>query len=394
MRRFSEIQHQDTIRYNNSKAVIRVLQDNKFEPISRADVAKILEMSPTSITRITASLIELGLIKQEEAFSRGVGRNGINICINKDAFLSLGYAIDCDYLKMSIIDCEYQVVAERICRLSGREHEIDELLQSGQTMLQEICTEENIDISHITCMGISICGTVDYQKGVSRFSPQLGYKNLDIKNRAEKLFGLPVCVDNDIKMALVGATFQSSELKNSDVTYISIGSGVGAGVMYDGKMIRGANNSAGEMGHIMFSLNGRLCSCGKNGCLSAYISESGVVRECNRLGYEITDFSEIMEAYHAGEEWAVSMIEDLTSNMAIAFCDIAYIYNSKYLLVGGNMIVDFPELYEMAKVKFYELINEKFDLDITIKKREFKNNEALGAAYTAQMKYIDKLLTT
>ena len=88
------------------------------------------------------------------------------------------------------------------------------------------------------------------------------------------------------------------------------------------------------------------------------------------------------------------IIDDLTQNMAMAFCNMIYTYNPQYLLVGGNMVVDFPELYEMARVKFLDLINEDFNLDIIIKKREFKNNEAMGAAFVAQEQYIDRLLTT
>ena len=387
-------QHQSVLRYHNSKSVIRIIQENRLNPISRADIAKVLQMSPTSITRIITSLMELNLIKQEEAFSKGVGRNGISLCVNKDAFYSLGFAIDCDYLKVSIIDCERSVIAEDIHRFTEDIYDIDKLLAQGKHMFEQLCRREEIDQEKITCMGISCCGLVDYIDGIAEFSPQLGWKNLDIKGKAEEVFGLPVCVDNDIKMALVGATFQSVEMSNADVTLLSIGSGVGVAVMYKGKMIRGINNAAGEIGHTMFSLNGRICACGKHGCLSAYISEMGVVRQCRSQGHQIEELKGLMKAYHANEEWALEIVDELTKNMAITFCNMIYTYNSQYLLIGGNMVVDFPELYEMAREKFFDLINEDFNLDFVIKKREFKNNEALGAAFIAQEQYIDRILTT
>lgn len=387
-------QHQSALRYHNSKSVIRIIQENRLNPISRADIAKVLQMSPTSITRIITSLMELNLIKQEEAFSKGVGRNGISLCVNKDAFYSLGFAIDCDYLKVSIIDCERSVIAEDIHRFTEDIYDIDKLLVQGKHMFEQLCRREEIDQEKITCMGISCCGLVDYIDGIAEFSPQLGWKNLDIKGKAEEVFGLPVCVDNDIKMALVGATFQSVEMSNADVTLLSIGSGVGVAVMYKGKMIRGINNAAGEIGHTMFSLNGRVCACGKHGCLSAYISEMGVVRQCRSQGHQIEELKGLMKAYHANEEWALEIVDELTKNMAITFCNMIYTYNSQYLLIGGNMVVDFPELYEMAREKFFDLINEDFNLNFVIKKREFKNNEALGAAFIAQEQYIDRILTT
>lgn len=385
-------QHQGMLRYNNSKTVIKVIQQNQFHPISRADVAKILHMSPTSITRIISSLMEMNLIRQEEAFSKGVGRNGINICINKDAFLSLGFALDCDYLKLCIIDCERNTVAETIHQLDGGNYGIEDLLKQGYDIFVQMCIKNRIALESVKCMGVSCCGLINPASGVSRFSPQLGWKNVDIKAEAEKRFGLPVCVDNDIKMALIGATFQSAEMVDSDVAYLSIGSGVGIAVMYNGNMIRGMDNAAGEVGHTLFSLDGRECACGKRGCLSAYISDKGVIRECAARGYEISGMKELMDAYYLNESWAQSMVEDLTANMAIVFCNMIYTYNPKYLLVGGNMVVDYPEIFEQAREKSTELINQDFELNVTIKRREFKDNEALGAAYTAREQYIDNLL--
>lgn len=392
MREFTG-QHQNMLRYNNSKSVIRVIQENKNNYISRADIAIRLQMSPTSITRIIASLMELNLIRQEETFSKGVGRNGINICINKDAFYSLGFAIDNDYLKMCILDGERNSIAEEIQKLANETYKVETLLEKGREMFQQLCETHGILMEKVTCMGISCCGLVEPVKGISRFSPQLGWKNVNIKAQAEKIFKLPVCVDNDIKLALIGATFQSIEMHSADVAYMSIGSGVGVAVMYQGKMVRGINNAAGEMGHMMFSVNGYQCVCGKQGCLSAYISEHGVIKNCCDEAYEIGEFGDLMKYYHQGDSWAVNVIEEVTKNMASAFCNIIYAYNPQYLLIGGNMVVDFPEIYEMAKEKFLDLINLDFNLDIIIKKREFKNNEVLGAAYTAQEKYIDQLLT-
>lgn len=387
-------QHQSALRYNNSKAVIRVIHENRTRPISRADIAKVLQMSPTSITRIITSLMELNLIKQEESFSKGVGRKGINIGINKDAFYSLGFAIDCDYLKICLIDCERAAIAEDMCQVCGDKYDADELLQMGKAMYLRLCERYGISTDQVTCMGVSCCGFIDDRNGIVNFSPQLGWKNVNIKHLAETVFGLPVCVDNDIKMATIGATFQSAEMNNADVVYLSMGSGLGVAVMYQGKMIRGVNNAAGEIGHTMFSQGGRLCTCGKNGCLSTYLSEQGVIRECRSQGHEVKEAGDLMAAYNRGEEWAISMVDTWTTDMATAFCNMIYTYNPKYLLIGGNPVADFPELYEMAKEKFFDQINPNFNLDIIIKIREYKNNEALGAAFTAQEQYIDVLLLT
>ena len=384
---------QSELRYNNSKAVMRFIQENRPEPISRADIAKAVKMSPTSITRIIASLLEHNLIRQEEAFSKGgVGRNGINIGINKDAFLSLGLAIDCDYLKVCIINCDRAVVAEDMCRVDNGQADAWELLRMGAGLFRKLCQSSGISEKAITCVGISCCGLIDSQKGGVLFSPQLGWKNISLKEMAQEIFGLPVCVDNDIKMAVIGATFQSPEMCHEDVAYLTMGSGLGIAVLYQGRIIRGVNNAAGEVGHTMFSKEGRLCACGKRGCLSAYLSEPGVIRECRRQGHDVRETADLMAAFARGEAWAVTMLDTWTSDMATAFSNMIYTYNPKYLLIGGNLIVEFPQLFESAKAKLQELINLDFNLDITVKMRKYNNNEALGAAFTAQELYIDSLL--
>ena len=387
-----EAQRQKEIRDHNMKSVLKIIQSSKGDLISRADIARCLYMSATSITRIITALIKMNLIKQYAPFSTGVGRNGISLKINADAFYSMGFAIDRDYLKVAIINCDKDVVAEKICRLSPDISDFDVVISQGKEIFTELCQSNGIDPQMITGMGISCCGNIDFKKGISRFSPQFQWENVDLKSVAEREFGIPVCVDNDDKMALYGALFQSDELDHSDVVYISIGSGVGLAAMYNGNLARGINNAAGEIGHTMFSLNGRLCSCGKRGCLSAYISETGILRECRFRGYELTGMDELMSLYHEGKPWAVSIVKELIVNIATTFSNMIYTYNPEYLLVGGNMIVDFPEIFKLAKEECLRMTSDKFHLKVEIKRRSYKNNEALGAAYVAQEAYIEKLL--
>ena len=387
-----EAQRQKEIRDHNMRSVLKIIQSSKGDLISRADIARSLYMSATSITRIISALIKMNLIKQFEPFSTGVGRNGISLKINADAFYCMGFAIDRDYLKVTIINFDKDIVAEKICRLPTDISDIDVIIARGKEIFTELCESNAIDPQMITGMGISCCGNVDQIKGISRFSPQFQWENVDVKTKAESVFGIPVSVDNDDKMALYGAMFQSDELVHSDVVYLSIGSGVGLAAMYNGSLARGINNAAGEIGHTMFSLNGRLCSCGKRGCLSAYISETGILRECRFRGHELTGMDELMSLYHAGEPWAVPIVKELIVNIATTFSNMIYTYNPEYLLVGGNMIVDFPEIFRLAKEECLRMTSDKFHLKVEIKRRSFKNNEALGAAYVAQEAYIGKLL--
>lgn len=388
------VQNQQTIRFNNCKLVLNIIRDNQTTPISRADIAKETFMSPTSITRITSDLIDLGIVKQADTFSKGVGRRATQLRIVSDAVLSLGLFIDRDYLRMCVIDCMGKVLDKACLSLGDQYYKPEEIIRMSKGLYDEMCTTGKFDSNKVKVLGIGCVGNVDNNNGYVFFAPQMGWKKIDLKHMAEEMFEMPIYIDNDLKMALVGTTFNSDEMKKSDVAIVTIGTGVGVSVMYNGKLIRGISNAAGEVGHTVFKPNGRLCVCGRMGCLASYLTEPGMVEICKTKGYKVKSFNDIVEAYNNGEDWALKEIDAFTSNIAIFFGNMIYTYNTKYLLAIGSIIEKHQFIYELSFSKIKGFIHDNLYSDVIIKRISNPYSSAMGAAYTAQNKYIENMIKT
>lgn len=385
-------QHQKTLKTNNCRLVLRLLRDNRHKLISRADIARVTEMSPTSITRLVQQLLELNLVKQEEAFSTGVGRNGIQVCINRDAFYSAGISIDCDYVRVCIVNCVDEVLAEASEHLEERYYRPEEILEKAKKILEEIRVQAGIQEEQIEAYGIACVGNMDNKSGYVHFAAQMGWYDLSFKKLAENVFGKITCIDNDVKMALVGATYQFPEMRSSDSAYISIGAGVGAAVMYDGRLVRGISNAVGEVGHMSFALDGRKCVCGRTGCSYTYVSSVALLNLCEEHGHPMESLDELAEAIDASEEWTKAVIDEYSGYLAIFLSSMIYIYNPQYLLVGGTVIATHPVFFDEAKARLRDMMHDNLMEDVIIKKREMVINAALGAACTASERHVLSLI--
>lgn len=386
-------QTQKTLKTNNCRMVLRMLRDNRTKMISRADIAKETAMSPTSITRITRQLLDLDLVTQEEPFSTGVGRNGICICINKNAFYSAGISIDSDYVKVCVINGVDEVLGEEAEVLEERYYSPEEVLKKGKKVLDKLLEEKGIAQESIQALGIACVGNVDYETGYVHFASQMNWENFSISELAKKIFGLITCVDNDVKMSLIGATYQFPKMRNSDSVYLSIGAGVGAAVMYEGKMIRGWNNAVGEVGHVHFSLDNRKCVCGRSACSYTYISTPALLKICKEKGHPMQDLKTFTTAIDAGEQWIEDVLDEYVNYLAIFISDMIYIYNPQYMLLGGTVITSHPVFFDRVKLRLKEVMFDKLIDDVIIKKRELTYNAALGAASAANEKHMIQLIS-
>jgi len=127
---------------------------------------------------------------------------------------------------------------------------------------------------------IAVAGDVDYEKGILRYAPNLsGWVYKEIKKDIEKEVKVEVSVDNDANMAGYGAYIFELKKKYKDIVTFTLGTGVGGGIIIDGKIIRGFNSTAGEIGHMVIVENGSKCNCGNRGCLEAYCGSYGIIRE-------------------------------------------------------------------------------------------------------------------
>jgi len=135
----------------------------------------------------------------------------------------------------------------------------------------------------LVSVGIGAAGDVDPESGVLRFAPNLGWRNVKLAGPLEKMTGLPCAMENDANMAAWGAYEIELKRKYDNVLALTLGTGIGSGLVLGGKLYHGASGTAGEAGHVKIEPGGRPCACGGKGCLEAYCGSRAIMARAREL---------------------------------------------------------------------------------------------------------------
>ncbi|MGC8972134.1 MAG: ROK family transcriptional regulator [bacterium] len=325
------VNHQ-LVKIQNRNLILKLIYERGS--ISRQEISKIIGLTPATVTNITGELLEDGFITELPSFEEkaGSGRKAIPLAINP----SSGYVIGVD-------------IGPRIVRIStsdllGHLSNIDTIQYDDQTeeRLLELLIEKLkvlIEDRDILGIGIGIPGLVDTVSGELKFSPNLGWRNLKLAKPIRDALGLPVVVENNVKtMALAEKWFGKGKKSNNFVlVYVSLG--IGAGVIIDGKIYRGANNGAGEIGHTVVSEDGEICNCGKRGCLETFASARAIVKKFKGVsGDEDSDINEIKTAIEKGENRAIEIVENAGYYLGIGISNLVNMFDPEMIILSGRVI--------------------------------------------------------
>lgn len=187
----------------------------------------------------------------------------------------------------------------------------------------------------VTAIGVGIAGQVDHERGILHTSPNLpgGFGNLCLAELLRREFRVPVVMENDARcFALAEATYGAGK-KYDRVVGVTIGTGVGGGMVGGGLLVRGAENTAGEFGHMIIDAAGPLCSCGKRGHLEAFSSLSGIARQFR----EIADARELVQLYQSKDRRARRVVEVGAHALARGLTNILVVANPDCIVLGGGL---------------------------------------------------------
>ncbi|EHJ57167.1 hypothetical protein HMPREF9318_01394 [Streptococcus urinalis FB127-CNA-2] len=240
-------------------------------------------------------------------------------------------------------------------------------------------------------MGMGSPGAVDREKNTVTGAFNLNWKDTqEVGSLIEKELGIPFAIDNDANVAALGERWVGAGENNPDVVFMTLGTGVGGGIIADGNLIHGFGGAAGEIGHMIVEPeNGFACTCGNNGCLETVASATGVVKVARLLAEEYEGNShikaaidngesvtskDIFVAAESGDQFADSVVEKVGNYLGLASANISNILNPDSVVVGGGvsaageflreriekyfMTYTFPQVRKTTKIKIAELGND------------------------------------
>jgi len=224
--------------------------------------------------------------------------------------------------------------------------------------IQDAVDECDLAMKAVRGIGVGAPGTVDTQEGKVIFAPNLGWKDVSLKKALEKQLDVPVFVENDCKLNTLGVYEAELKAKPRHLVGIFIGTGIGAGLILDGKPYAGFNGTAGEVGHMVLDVNGPECGCGNHGCFEALASRRAIFRTIQTavkkgqetvltemLGKDLADLrsGDLRKAIRRGDKFVERVVEQAAEYTGIAVGNLMNLFNAEVIVLGGGMIEQLEE---------------------------------------------------
>jgi glucokinase len=228
-----------------------------------------------------------------------------------------------------------------------------EVLERIARCVRDVVDECDLDLKKIRGVGLGAPGTVDAENGRVVFAPNLQWEDVSIKKNLEKQLGLPVFLENDCNTAVLGIYETELAAKPRQVVGIFLGTGIGGGIIIDGKLYTGANGTAGEIGHMVIEVGGPKCNCGSRGCFEALASRTAIFRKLTEavaagkktlltdtLGPSLKDLrsGDLRKAIRKGDKLVENIVEEAAEYTGVAVANVVNVFNPQVVVLGGGVI--------------------------------------------------------
>lgn len=322
----------DLLKALNQSSILNVIKTHGS--IARADIARMTALSPAAVTLQTAELIELGLIiEKEEGDSRG-GRRPILLALNADSFHVLGVKLTETEAILALTDLNANVVARDAVTLDSTQPDLvcDELAQGIDSLLAATQKPHQ----RVLGVGVGMAGIIDSLNGVCHISPYQKWRDVPFAALLQARLHLNVYLDNDVntltRMELLYGAGQSMQ----NFLVITVGRGVGLGIVANGQVYRGARGAGAEFGHIIIDPDGPVCACGNQGCLEALVAEPWLIKQAQACGVRIETPEEMVNAAAAGNADVQAIYEAAGGIFGRAVANLITLFNPALIILSGE----------------------------------------------------------
>lgn len=326
----------------NTSAILNTIRRN--QSISRADIARTTNLSPTTCTDITKSLMDEGIIVESGEGDSSGGRRPVLLKINADYGAFIGVELNFKEMVLRVYNMNLEEVYEAKREgLSSLDNSFAAIRQCVEDYKQS--ARPRLDIKGMT---IGVTAIVDFPSNRLLGSQTLNSRAvIDLQEMLRKHFEFDVFVENDANiLAYTEKSLYFNEAKS--LVYFLIGNGIGAGIIFDDRIVHGKHGYAGEIGHMTMDPNGPLCFCGKKGCLEVLASQTAVKNKIHfgvQAGNETVlsrwcrephcDLSMLVDAAEAGDRLATDILNEEAYILFLAIVNLVAMFDPDTIVLGG-----------------------------------------------------------
>ncbi len=341
------------LRESNLSSVLRFLHSEVS--ISRAQLAALTGLNKSTISSLVEELLERGLVHEIGINSVGAGRPAMLLEINPEAGSIIGVELGVDFIFVVITDFVGKIIWRRLAQADPAEEKETTLAQTLEIVNEAIKAGRELGLRPLG-LGLATPGIVNLNEGVLVFAPNLHWRDVPLCKIFSEETGLRVFVENDANAAAVGEHLFGVARQSEDFIFVFAGVGIGGGLFLNGRLYRGNNGYAGEIGHSLITSESSKapCHCGNRGCWETYANQYSIIQRIQarlevkrssiipRLMMEQNaplSIPLIKQAADLGDAEAIETFAEAGKSMGVGIASLVNIFNPQKIVLGGPLIV-------------------------------------------------------
>ncbi|MFE2416627.1 ROK family protein [Streptomyces hokutonensis] len=358
-------------------------------PLTRLEVARRAGLSAAAVTKAVRPLIGAGYLTEgaDEDAAPALGRPANLVRVDGGRALFIGVKVTGDEIIGVLTDLCCRIRVARHVPLTDRDPRA--VLASIGDLAQELRTEADDLGIQVVGLGLAVSGDVDRGEGVVRYSPFLEWRDVPLAELAAMTTGLPVTVDNDVRALTVAEQWFGAGAGLTDFAVVTVGAGIGCGLVVHGRVVAGAHGVAGEIGHVVVDPAGPRCYCGNRGCVEAIAGDAAIVARVREVtGVQVADTSEAVALAHRGDAGAREVYARAGEAIGRGIATVANLLGPERVIISGEGLAAYDLFAEQIRDSFAEAaFGSAARCDVRTRPLPF-DEWARGAAATAIQSFI------
>lgn len=333
---------QQLIKKMNKTIVLDTIRHH--QPLSRTDIASSIGLNKATVSSLVLELIHSQLVTEIGPGESSGGRKPTLLLFNSNAGYAIGIDIRVHHLLMVLVNLEGTVIEETTMPITSTEPE--ELITEMASYIKLLSEKAPPSPYGIIGIGIGVPGLVDENRHVVS-TPNLGWDNIALQATLEKYIDFPIYIDNEANAGAIGERLYGAGMESSNLIYLSIGVGIGSGIIVDGALYRGTSNFSGEVGHMTVTEEGPLCRCGNYGCWETLASEKALLDQAAKaLSKPNIVLEDVITLAQSGDQTALHLLEGVGTHLGVGLANLVNILNPELIIIGsrlslaGNLLED------------------------------------------------------
>ncbi|MDT0158266.1 ROK family transcriptional regulator [Microbacterium sp. ARD32] len=351
--------------------------------LSRGELAKRVGLSRTTLSEITAQLLNRGAIivaDTDAAIRAGSGRPAERLALDPDSGQFLGVDFGHRRVHVAVADASHEVIAQGAQRYENDTPWPDRIAAAFD-LIDRLSAETGVHFGALQAVGIGVPGP--YTAALAGV-PAISWKRQLAPDGVDRAFadrfGAPVMVDNNTRLAALAEAIARPDAVDN-LIYLRLSDGVGGGLVVSGRLVTGSLGFAGELGHVTAHPRGLACRCGKRGCLETVASAPAILQACRDAGAETESLDDLALAVAKGDPAVDAVLREVGSTIGRVLGAAAMTLNPREVVIGGEIVHVAPVIVEQAAATLrYELYSIPSDQPQIVRAAQLRDSDgALGA---------------